>query len=189
MINFAQALAKVLDHDDLTRTEACDAFNFLIDNSQTPEKISAFLIALKMKGESVDEIAGFADSLTAQAVGVSVRGTDVIDVCGTGGDRSNTFNVSTTVSFVLAAAGQLVAKHGNRSVSSRSGSFDLLEALGVGYHSDSQSVQRAIDNYGIAFLFAPAFHPSAESCADPAQSRGFDRVKYIGPTFESGGAS
>jgi anthranilate phosphoribosyltransferase len=125
-----------------------------------PSMIAAFLVALRMKGEHADEIAGFAETMRANAVAVTPKATGLVDTCGTGGDGSGTANISTAAAFVVAGAGLPVAKHGNRALSSSSGSADVLEELGVRIDLDATQVARCIDEAGIGFIFAPAFHPA-----------------------------
>jgi len=175
-----EALNLILEGKSLSRQQAEHVMSEMTDpavhaaGQVTSEQISAFLIALRMKRESVDELLGFLDCLQKKAVKVGGAGTaelpsdlssGVIDVCGTGGDGAHTFNISTTVAFVVAAAGQPVAKHGNRSVSSRSGSFDVLEALGLRFETDPQIVAQSIQEFGLGLLFAPAFHPALKTLA------------------------
>ena len=160
---FLDAVSSLLEQRSLTRLQACDALGAIIDRPVTAEQVALFLTALKMKIESVDEILGFLDCLQHRSISVRLGRDDLIDVCGTGGDSSGSFNVSTTVSLVLAASGQCVVKHGNRSISSRSGSFDLIEELGIPFDSTPELVQNSIEQFGIAFLFAPAFHPALKS--------------------------
>lgn len=154
-----QVLEELLNGRHLSRADAEQALASMLDPpGAAPEVIGGFLLALRAKGETVDEILGFVDCLRRRAVQVEVQG-DFLDVCGTGGDNSGTFNVSTTVAFVVAATGQPIAKHGNAAVSSRSGSFDVLSALGIAGHLTPQAVVQSLADSGLAFLFAPAFHP------------------------------
>lgn len=166
----------------LTREQAERAMALVLDGKVAPEQVGGFLIALRIKQESIDEISGFVDCLRKRAIPVHVSRPDVMDVCGTGGDCSGSFNVSTTVAFVVAAAGQPIAKHGNRSVSSRSGSFDVLEVLGVRFESDPARVARSIEELGIGLLFAPAFHPALKVLAPLRKSLGVQTVfNVVGP--------
>jgi anthranilate phosphoribosyltransferase len=126
----------------------------------TPATIAAFLVGLAMKGEHPEEIVGLAETMRREAVGFDTRGRTVFDTCGTGGDRAGTFNISSAAAIVVAACGVPVAKHGNRSVSSRCGSADVLEALGVNVGAPPAAMERCLGDVGIAFLFAPTFHPS-----------------------------
>lgn len=162
---FRHALNQIENGKSLSRSEASAALSAVMDQPTqepapiSPELLAGFLKGLKVKGESVSEVAGFLDAISARAVRVPWKSDHCIDVCGTGGDGSQSFNVSTTVALVLAACGLPVAKHGNRSVSSRSGSFDVLEALGIAAHNTPQVAVHALERFGIAFLFAPSYHP------------------------------
>lgn len=145
---------------DLTAAEAEALFDTIMEGGATPVLIGALLAALRTKGETVDEIAGAARVMRAKAERVETARAPLVDTCGTGGDFSGTFNVSTTAAFVVAAAGVAVAKHGNRAASSRSGSADVLEALGVAIDLTPAHVGACVDEVGIGFLFAPRFHPA-----------------------------
>ena len=155
-----EALDKVLAHHDLTAGEAADALGEIVTGDVPPSVIAAFLVALRMKGETAAEVAGFAETMRANAVAVTPKATGLVDTAGTGGDGSGTANISTAAAFVVAGAGLPVAKHGNRALSSSSGSADVLEALGVRIDLDADQVVRCIDEAGIGFIFAPAFHPA-----------------------------
>jgi anthranilate phosphoribosyltransferase len=152
-------LHRVAARDNLTSDDARAAMNVLLKGEASPVEIAAFLVALKMKGESADELAGFVRGMREHMIPVDA-GDDVVDNCGTGGDGSGTFNISTTAAFVMAGAGAHVAKHGNRSISSATGAADVLEALGVCVTATPEEAARLIREVGIGFLFAPAFHPS-----------------------------
>src|SRR5438445_13102073 len=156
----------LLENHDLTREQAEAAMMDIMTGQATPSQISAFLIGLKKKGETVDEITAIARVMRSfsRTVNPKVEGY-LLDTCGTGGDRTKTFNVSTTAAFVIAAAGVRVAKHGNRSFTSRCGSADLLEHLGVRLESEPAPVEKAIEELGIGFLFAPNFHPAMKNVA------------------------
>lgn len=143
----------------LSSEDAFQAMSALLEGSSSESVIAGFLIALKMKGETAEELAGFARAMRARMIAVEVGG-DVVDTCGTGGDGSNTFNISTVAAFVMAGAGARVAKHGNRSLSSQTGSADVLEALGVRAAMTPEEAARAIREIGIGFLFAPNLHPA-----------------------------
>jgi anthranilate phosphoribosyltransferase len=187
-IPFNSAINELLEHRSLSRAQAECVIAQLIDESIAPEQAGAFLVALRMKGETVDEIAGFLDCLRKRAIAVTPKRADLVDVCGTGGDGSGTFNVSTAVAFVLAGAGLGVAKHGNRAVSSRSGSFDVLEALGVGFESDASVVAASIDEQGLGFMFAPAFHPSFQKIGAIRRGLGVRTVfNALGPLLNPAG--
>lgn len=156
----AQALPLLLDHTSLSRSQAQAVFTSLMKGDATPVQIAALLTALRMKGETIDELAGAAMALREAAVAINTPPGILVDTCGTGGDRQGTINISTAAAFVVAGAGFTVAKHGNRSVSSHCGSADVLEAAGIPPQPDLLLVERALAEIGIAFLFAPAFHPA-----------------------------
>ena len=154
------ALEKLLARTDLTSEEASGALDEIVSGDVPPSMIAAFLVALRMKGEKPDEIAGLAQTMRTNAVAITPKATGLVDTCGTGGDGTGTANISTAAAFVVAGAGLPVAKHGNRALSSSSGSADVLEALGVRIDLDAAQVARCIDEAGIGFIFAPAFHPA-----------------------------
>ncbi len=181
-MTLAEALDIRLAGGTLTRDEAERTMSTLIDNA-SPAQIGALLMALRFRAETLDELLGFVDCLQRRAVRVE-RPDDavVMDVCGTGGDYAGTFNVSTTVAFILASCGVHVAKHGNRSVSSRSGSFDVLEALGFAIEADPAKAAARLRAHGIAFLFAPAFHPALTALGPIRRSLGMRTVfNAMGP--------
>src|ERR1700761_171342 len=153
-------LTIVVEGGSLTEVEAQEAMGVLLAGHATPALTAAFLTALRMKGETVEELTGFARAMRAAALVVPLEETDrpVLDTCGTGGNGTSTFNISTVAAFVVAGAGVRVAKHGNRSISSRCGSADVLEALGVRTEIEPALVARAIEETGIGFMFAPTFH-------------------------------
>lgn len=155
-----EAVSKVLDGHDLTAGEAAGALAEIVDGEASPALVAAFLVALRMKGETPDEIAGLASTMRDRSRRVTPARTGLVDTCGTGGDGKGTVNISTAVAFVVAGAGLPVAKHGNRALSSRSGSADVLEALGVRIELEPEQVAECIDTAGIGFMFAPAFHPA-----------------------------
>ena len=157
---FTAILQKLSAREDLTTRESAEAMAGIMSGQATPALIAAFLVALAMKGERPEEIVGLAETMRREAVGFDAGGRDVFDTCGTGGDRSGTFNISSAAAIVIAACGVPVAKHGNRSVSSRCGSADVLEALGVNVSASPAAAERCLAHAGIAFLFAPTFHPS-----------------------------
>jgi len=158
-------LHKVMDRRALTRAEAHEAFTALMSGEVSPVLISAFLSALRVKGESIDEITGAAEAILQAAVPVKTDRKPLVDTCGTGGDGKSVFNVSTMAAFIVAGAGYAVAKHGNRSVSSVCGSADVVEALGIPLESDPKLVEKCLHDVGVASLFAPAFHPSMRFAA------------------------
>ena len=153
-------LEKLLRREDLTTEEAAAAMDEIMEGRVQPSQIAGLLVALAMKGERPAEIVGFARAMRARATRLSREYAPVFDTCGTGGDRAHTFNVSTVAALVVAGCGVKVAKHGNRSVSSRCGSADLFEALGVNIAAEPEVVERCLNEAGIAFFFAPTFHPS-----------------------------
>jgi anthranilate phosphoribosyltransferase len=163
-------LHRVAERSDLSSQEAEQAMSIILSGGASVTQIGAFLVAMRMKGETADEILGFARAMRERALRVDagLNGATLLDTCGTGGDGQSTFNISTIAAFVVAGAGVRVAKHGNRSISSRCGSADLLEALGVRILSDPAEMARAIRETGIGFLYAPSLHP-AMKYAQPAR--------------------
>lgn len=187
----SSALAKVVACHDLTLEEMAGAVSSVMDGEATPAQIGAFLVALRMKGETVEEIAGAAQAMRAHArrIGCPAAGP-LIDTCGTGGDGAGTFNVSTAAAFVVAGAGFRVAKHGNRSVSSRCGSADVLERLGLDLSAPPEAAERALAEVGIAFLFAPALHQAMRHAAAPRRELGLRTVfNLLGPLTNPAGAT
>src|SRR5918996_3796900 len=172
MSMFAQLLEKLQRRQDLTTEEAASAMQEIMEGRAQPSQIAALLVALAMKGERPAEVVGFARTMRARATRLSRDFTPVFDTCGTGGDRAHTFNVSSVAALVLAACGVRVAKHGNRSVSSRCGSADVFEALGVNVAATPDVVERCLDDAGIAFFFAPTFHPSMRHAAPTRRELG-----------------
>lgn len=176
------AINRAISREDLSREEAAAAMEALMSGEATPAMISAFLIALRMKGESVDEITGLAETMRRFATKVTTRRHPLVDTCGTGGDHAGTFNISTTAAFVVAGAGVAVAKHGNRSASSRCGSADVLEELGVNINASPEVVGNCIDEVGIGFLFARAHHPAMKHVAPVrAEIRARTVFNVLGP--------
>lgn len=184
------AIAKVIRREDLTQAEAEAAMNDIMAGEATPAQIGAYLIALRMKGETVDEITGSARSMRANVVPVPVqKGGTLYDTAGTGGDGQHTFNISTAAAFVIAGAGRRVAKHGNRAASSQCGSADVLAALGVNLDLTPEQVGRAIDEVGIGFLFAPKFHPAMKHAVGPRKEIGQRTIfNVLGPLTNPAGA-
>lgn len=177
-----EVLGKLVKLENLSEREAEEAMALIMEGKATSSQIAGFITALSIKGETVEEIAGCARAMREKAEGCRVRSKYCIDTCGTGGDSSNTFNISTAVAFVAAAAGAAVAKHGNRSVSSRSGSADVLEALGVNISLEPHQVARCVDEIGIGFLFAPVFHKSMKYAAEPRRDLGIKSIfNLLGP--------
>ena len=182
-------LEKLLRREDLTMNEAAGAMEEIMDGRAQPSQIAGLLIALAMKGERPAEIVGFARTMRARATPLSREYAPVFDTCGTGGDRAHTFNVSTVAALVLAACGVRVAKHGNRSVSSRCGSADLFEALGVNVAAEPAVVERCLDEAGIAFFFAPTFHPSMRHAGPTRRELGVRTAfNLLGPLTNPAGA-
>lgn len=163
-----EAISKLIERKDLKLSEAEEVMNEIMSGNATPAQIGAFLIALRMKGETIEEITGCAKSMRAKAINIrpKVKGI-LVDTCGTGGDKSDTFNISTTAAFVVAGAGIAVAKHGNKSVSSKSGSADVLTALGVNIDLPPKEVEKCIEEVGIGFMFAPLFHGAMKHAIGP----------------------
>jgi anthranilate phosphoribosyltransferase len=177
-----EALSKIVSGSDLTMAEAREVMREIMKGEATQAQIGSFLTALRMKGETADEIAGCAQAMRESAIAVKPKRNQLVDTCGTGGDGSGTFNISTTVAFVAAGAGLAVAKHGNRSVSSRCGSADLLQALGVNLELSPEQVAQCIDEVGIGFLFAPKLHPAMKHALAPRQEIGLRTIfNILGP--------
>jgi anthranilate phosphoribosyltransferase len=166
-IDLPAAIARVVDRQNLTRAEARGVMDSVMAGDATSAQIAAFLIALRMKGETVEEIAGAAEAMRAAAMPVHSSKRPVIDTCGTGGDGRGTLNISTAAALVAAGGGVVIAKHGNRAVSSRSGSADVLEALGVRIDLTCENISACLDEVGIAFLFAPILHPAMRHALGP----------------------
>jgi anthranilate phosphoribosyltransferase len=179
---FQALLEKLVRREDLSAGEAAAAMGAIMDGSASDPTIAGFLTALAMKGEQPPEIVGLAATMRERAVRLSKTYDDVVDLCGTGGDHSGTFNVSSVASIVVAACGARVAKHGNRAVSSRCGSADLYDALGVQAAAPPEAVERMLDDIGIAFLFAPVFHPSMLHAAAARRALGLRTAfNLLGP--------
>jgi anthranilate phosphoribosyltransferase len=178
-----QAIARVVSGHDLTDEEARDVMTEIMSEEVTPAQFAALVTAMRMKGESLDEIVGFATVMRDRAVPVRADGVGmVIDTCGTGGDGIGTFNVSTAAAIVVAAGGYAVAKHGNRAASSQCGSADVLEALGVRIGATSEQVTAGIERIGIAFMLAPLYHPATRFAVTPRREIGIRTVfNILGP--------
>jgi anthranilate phosphoribosyltransferase len=184
-----QFLSRLVRAEDLTEADAGAAMDLIMNDEATPSQIAGFMVALRVKGESVEEITGLARAMRAHAVPVRVSG-DLLDVVGTGGDGLATFNVSTVAAIVAAACGARVAKHGNRAASSRCGSADVLEALGVRIDLGPDGVTRCIGEVGIGFMFAPLYHPSFRFAALPRRELGVRTVfNILGPLSNPAHAS
>ena len=183
-----ESIAKLIRRENLTEDEAASAFEEIIRGDATAVQIAGFLVALRMKGETPDEIAGFARTARAMATPIEVGGA-LLDTCGTGGDGLSTFNISTLSAIVAAACGAKVAKHGNRAASSLCGSADVLEQLGVKIDLGPEGVARCIDESGIGFMFAPVFHPSFRFAGVPRRELGVRTVfNVLGPLCNPAGA-
>jgi len=177
-----EAIEKVADEIDLTEAEAEAVMREIMEGQATPSQIAAYITALRMKGETVEEITGSARVMREKAVRIHVNDPFVVDTCGTGGDRMNTFNISTTTAFVVAGAGITVAKHGNRSVSSSCGSADVLKALGIKIDYPPDKVEECLNTIGIGFLFAPLYHGAMKHAVGPRQEIGIRTIfNILGP--------
>jgi anthranilate phosphoribosyltransferase len=184
-----QALTTLLDRRDLSRQEAHDVMDSVMRGEATPAQIGGFLVALRLKGETADEIAGFAEAMRAHAVPVRPTRPDLVDTAGTGGDGAHTINISTAAALVAAAAGTAVAKHGNRAVSSSSGSADVLEALGFELELEPERIARSIDELGFGFMFAPTHHPAMRYAAPVRRELAARTVfNVLGPLTNPAGA-
>ncbi|MBP2635769.1 MAG: trpD [Firmicutes bacterium] len=175
-------LSQAIAGQDLSREDARLAMQVIMSGQASEAQIGAFLTAMRMKGETSLEVAGFAETMRSQALKVECSAPKLIDTCGTGGDRQGTFNISTTAAFVLAGAGLNVAKHGNRGVSSSCGSADVLSALGIKLDLPAEAVAEAIDTIGVGFIFAPNFHQAMKYAIKPRKELGFRTVfNLLGP--------
>jgi len=188
-MEFSKTLTQLLNAEDLDFNQSTDLMNEIMEGKLSLTQISALLVALRMKGESPVEIAGFAKTMRAKTHSIDVAKDLLVDTCGTGGDGKNTINVSTAAAFVVAACGGKVAKHGNRSVSSKCGSADVLDALGVNINVDQKIVQDCIENVGIGFLFAPNWHPAMKFVVPVRKELGIRTVfNILGPLTNPAGA-
>src|SRR5712691_8100155 len=187
---FATLIEKLTRHEDLTTDEAAAAMAEVMEGRAAPAHIAGFLVGLAMKGERPAEIVGLARTMRAHAVRMARTYDRVFDTCGTGGDRSGTFNISSSVAIVVAACGVRVAKHGNRSVSSLSGSADVFEALGVRVAASPATVERCLAEARIGFFFAPTFHPSMRHAAQTRRDLGVRTAfNLLGPLTNPAGAT
>jgi anthranilate phosphoribosyltransferase len=181
-MNIREAIDKLVNRIDLSETDTVDVMNQIMTGEATPLQVASLLTALRMKGETVAEITGAARVMREKAHRVNVDGKTVLDTCGTGGDQKGTFNISTTSAFVVAGAGVNVAKHGNRSVSSQSGSADVLGALGVKVDAPKERVEQCIAKIGIGFLFAPLLHEAMKYAVGPRRDIGIRTIfNLLGP--------
>ncbi len=187
-MDITEALAQIVDNHDLSQEEMVVVMQQIMTGGATPAQIAGFLVALRMKGESLDEITGAVQVMRDLAMRVEVSGEHLVDIVGTGGDGASLFNVSTASAFVVAAAGGQVVKHGNRSVSSKSGSADLLEAAGIKLGLSSEQVSRCVDDVGIGFMFAPAHHSAMKYAAGPRKELGIRTLfNVLGPMTNPAG--
>ncbi len=188
---FKELLNLLVEGKNLREDEAYEAMAFIMEGKALPTQIASFLTALRMKGETVQEITGFARAMRTKALSIRPKdGELVVDTCGTGGDGNHTFNISTAAAFVAAGTGLTVAKHGNRSVSSLCGSADVLEALGVDIDLPPERAEQCLQEIGIAFLFAPLFHPAMMHAIGPRKEMGIRTVfNLLGPLINPAGAN
>jgi anthranilate phosphoribosyltransferase len=181
-MNIREAIEKLVRRINLSEAETSEVMNQIMTGEATPLQVASFLTALRMKGETVEEITGAARVMREKAHRVNVGAKTVLDTCGTGGDQKGTFNISTTTAFVVAGAGVNVAKHGNRSVSSQSGSADVLGALGVKVDAPKERVEACIEKIGIGFLFAPLLHEAMKYAVQPRRDIGIRTIfNLLGP--------
>lgn len=181
-------LEKVIEGHNLTFDEAYEVMYSIMSGNENNSKIASLLTALKIKGETSEEVAGFVKAMREKVIKIKCENERVIDVCGTGGDGSGTFNISTAVSFVVAGAGVSVAKHGNRSISSKSGSSDVLHELGVDVQLNPELSAKALNEIGIAFLFAPLYHPAMKHVAPIRKELEFRSIfNILGPLTNPAG--
>src|SRR5262245_36012773 len=186
----ATLIEKLVLHEDLTTEEASAAMREVMEGRAAPAALAGLLSALRMKGERPAEIVGFAQAMREHSVKLSTPIGEVFDTCGTGGDRSGTFNISSAAAVVVAACGVKVAKHGNRSVSSRCGSADVFEQLGVNVTAPAQVVEQTLRDVNIAFFFAPTFHPSMKHAAPIRRDMGIRTTfNLLGPLTNPAGAT
>jgi anthranilate phosphoribosyltransferase len=186
----ASAIARAVQREPLSRELARASMEQILAGEATPAQIGALAVALRMKGETADEIAGMAEAMRGRVEPIHTRRAPLLDTCGTGGDNAGTFNISTTVAIVTASCGVAVAKHGNRAVSSRTGSADVLESLGVRIDLTPISAGRSLDALGITFLFAPNYHTALRHAAGPRREIGVRTVfNVLGPLTNPAGAT
>ena len=184
-----EALARILDGNDLGRDDAREVMDEIMRGEATPAQIGGFLVALRLKGETADEITGCAEAMRDHVLAVQPKRDDLVDTAGTGGDGAGTFNISTAAALVAAAAGAGVAKHGNRAVSSSSGSADVLESLGFDLELPPERITRSIDQLGFGFLFAPTHHPAMRHAAPVRRELAARTVfNVLGPLTNPAGA-
>lgn len=184
-----EAIAKLIDKTDLTRVEAGQVMQEIMSGQATMAQVSAYLVAMRLKGETIDEIVGSVEIMRLHATKITSKRPNLLDTCGTGGDRSYTFNISTLSALVAAGAGAVVAKHGNRAVSSMCGSADVLKELGVNIEAGPLVMQKCLNEIGIAFLFAPLLHESMKYAAPVRREIGVRTIfNLLGPMTNPAGA-
>lgn len=185
-----EAIATVIEGNDLKRKEMVAVMDAIMSGETTDAQIGGFLVALRLKGESVGEIRGAAEVMREKSTKIKTKHSVIVDTCGTGGDHSGTFNISTTAAFVAAGAGLCVAKHGNRSVTSQSGSADVLQALGVNTEAEPETVEACLDEVGIGFLFAVALHGAMKHAIGPRKELATRTIfNALGPLTNPAGAT
>jgi anthranilate phosphoribosyltransferase len=185
-----EAIAKVVTMENLNEQEMMQVMDEVMEGNATPAQIAAFITSLRIKGETVEEVTGAARIMRQKATRIDARSSIIVDTCGTGGDGMNTFNISTTAAFVVAAAGITVAKHGNRAVSSGCGSADVLEALGVNISVGPEIVEECLHEIGIGFLFAPRLHGAMKHAIGPRREIGIRTIfNMLGPLTNPAGAT
>ena len=185
-----EAIAKAIEGTSLTEAEAVEVMNGIMSGDATPAQIGAFLVAFRLKGETIDEVTGFARVMREKATRIECRAYPIVDTCGTGGDGKHTFNISTAAAFVAAAAGAFIAKHGGRAASSKAGSADVLTALGVNIETPPERVSACIDKIGIGFMFAPLLHSAMRFAMGPRRELGVRTVlNLLGPLTNPAGTT
>ena len=185
-----EAIATVVNHEDLNESQMMEVMDEVMEGKATPAQIAAFITGLRIKGETVEEVTGAARIMRRKATRIDARSPIIVDTCGTGGDGMQSFNISTTAAFVVAAAGLTVAKHGNRAVSSGCGSADVLEALGVNISAQPEIVEECIHQIGIGFLFAPKLHGAMKYAIGPRREIGIRTIfNMLGPLTNPAGAT
>jgi anthranilate phosphoribosyltransferase len=185
-----EAIAKAVNREDLREIEMMEVIDEIMEGKATSAQIASFITAVRIKGETVDEVTGAARIMKQKATRIDARSSIIVDTCGTGGDGMKTFNISTTAAFVTAAAGLVVAKHGNRAVSSGCGSADVLEALGININAPPEIVEECIHQIGIGFLFAPMLHGAMKYAIGPRREIGIRTIfNMLGPLTNPAGAT
>ena len=187
---FREYLTKIIDRKNLTQSDMSEMIGLIFSGEVSDSQVGAFMAALATKGETFEELAGAAQAMRRKALRIEALGQTVVDTCGTGGDGANTFNISTTTAFVVAGCGVTVAKHGNRSVSSKCGSADLLENLGINLNTAPEIVEEAIAEIGIGFLFAPLYHGAMKYAMTARKEVGVRSIfNMLGPLTNPAGAN